>query len=436
MANGTPQDPSRPTGSRRHSLANGHRLEALGEAIDRKAVTVSTRRPRKKRSVGRRVGIVGLVLVGLLATFVGGGYVYAQYKFSKIHKTSSAGEVAVLGNQPFNILEIGSDSRVGLSGVAAAMSGANGYSSQAHSDVVKIMHVDPVTKTIVTLSIPRDTLVTMLQNQSTYGAYNRLNVTLGVGPQLLAQTITANFGIPIAHTIEVSFAGIINAASAIGGVRLDFPYPARDTYSGLRIRQTGCQTISRFQALALVRSRHYEWYEHGMWNTDVTSDYGRIYRQDNFIKAFINKAKHLWNPLTINSLLSNLPQGISLDSNFTLNDLIGLALKFHSLNTNSMTYYTLPTEGSSQSSPLGDVLYVQEPAAEQTLVKIFGAQLLRPTNPPPNTAGQPTMPPVITIPKPVTHPTSKPGTPGKPVHRHPVTTTTVEGDQWFNPVPC
>jgi anionic cell wall polymer biosynthesis LytR-Cps2A-Psr (LCP) family protein len=196
----------------------------------------------------------------------------------------------------------------------------------------------------------------------------------------------------------------------------------------------GCQTISRFQALALARSRHYQWFEHGQWNYDVTSDYGRIYRQDEFIKAFINKAKQLWNPLTINNLLSNLPQGISLDSNFTLNDLIALAWKFHGINANAMTYYTLPTIGSQTSSPLGDVLYVNEPEAEQTLVKIFGSQLLRPTNPPPNTAGQPAMPPVITVPKPVTSSSSATGT-SKPVH-HPVTTTTVEGDQYFNPVPC
>ena len=71
-------------------------------------------------------------------------------------------------------------------------------------------------------------MVTLLANQSLYGKFNRINVNFGNGPSLLAQTITANFGIPINHMILVSFAGLINAADAIGGVYLDFPYPARD----------------------------------------------------------------------------------------------------------------------------------------------------------------------------------------------------------------
>lgn len=424
-------DRTRPRSSRRTGVANATRLEALGDAIDRKAGAPSRRR-KAPASARRRVAISLIVVVGLIGGFLGGGYLYAQYQFSHIHKFSSAGEVAQLGGQPFNILEIGSDSRAGLKGILANQSGAGSVSGQ-RSDVVKVMHVDPVHGTISVLSIPRDTIMTVLQGQATYGRFNRLNVNFSHGPSLVAQTLTANLGIPIAHTIAVSFGGLVNAANAIGGVRINFPYPARDTMSGLRILHTGCQTISHFQALALARSRHYEWYQNGQWTEDVTSDYGRIYRQNVFIKAFINKAKKLWNPLTLNSLLSNLPQGISLDSNFTLNDLVALALRFHSINANAMQYYTLATVPGQ--STLGSVLYVNEPTAEQQLTHIFGAQLLRPTNPPPNASGATPMPPVITVPKakPVTHTSTSTGS----THRTaPVTTTTVEGDQYFDPSPC
>jgi len=107
---------------------------------------------------------------------------------------------------------------VGLSGYVAAQTGAStGQASGQRSDVVKIMHVNPANGTITVLSIPRDTVTTLLANQGLYGKANRLNVNFGTGPSLLAQTITANFGIPIAHTIVVGFAGIINAANAIGG---------------------------------------------------------------------------------------------------------------------------------------------------------------------------------------------------------------------------
>ncbi len=444
MADGRDNDPrSRPHESRRdkrRALANEHRLLALGEAVDNQSGV--TRKPRKHRPhrTRRNLIISAIALLGLIAGVVGGGYLYAQYRFSTIPKIHVAGELPQLTGKPFNILEIGSDSRSGLKGAVASQTGAStGQAGGQRSDVVKIMHVDPATGTISVLSIPRDTVTTLLANQSVYGKFNRINVNFASGPSLLAQTITANFGIPITHTIVVSFSGLINAAVALGGVYLDFPYPAKDTYSGLKIPQAGCQLVNGFEALAVARSRHYEWFENGVWNYDVTSDYGRIDRQNAFMRAMIDRAKRLYNPLTINSFLSKLPQGITLDDNFTLNELIALAVKFHGINPANMLTYTLPT-APGQSAALGDVLYVQQPAAQQMLVSIFGNTLITPTNPPPNAAGQTPLPPTVTT----TSSTSTTTTVPKKAKRHTgstassTTTTTVAtpGQQFFDPVPC
>ncbi len=43
------------------------------------------------------------------------------------------------------------------------------------------------------------------------------------------------------------------------------------------------------------------------------------------MRALIDQAKTLYNPLTLNTFLSKLPQGITLDQNFSLNELISLA---------------------------------------------------------------------------------------------------------------
>ncbi|MHB8826875.1 MAG: LCP family protein, partial [Acidimicrobiales bacterium] len=329
------------------ALANEERLRALGEAVDRRA-GVTPKKTRQKGSRRRRYVIIsGIVVVGLVVALIGGGYLYAQWRFSQISKVTVAGEVARLPGQPFNILSIGSDSRAGLTGLVARQSGATtGQATGQRSDVVKIMHVDPTAGTITILSIPRDTMVTLLANQSLFGRFNRINVNYGNGPSLLAQTITANFGIPISHVVQVNFAGLINAADAVGGVYLDFPYPAKDPYSGLKIRHAGCQLVTGFQALAVARSRHYYWYQNGQWNYDVTSDFGRIQRQNAFLRALLSRVKSIYNPLTLNSFLSKIPQGITLDQNFSLNELIGLAVKFHNLNPNAMKTYTLPTVGA------------------------------------------------------------------------------------------
>lgn len=447
---------------RRRALANEQRLLALGDAVDQRTGASRHRRqhlekPRRRR--GRIAAISAVVVVVLIAGVIGGGYLYARYRFDKIPKVHVAGLKYTVPGKPFNILSIGSDSRVGLSGKVAQETGASTGVAGQRSDVVKIIHVDPTNQTITMLSIPRDTVVTLLANTNLYGRFNRINVNYGNGPALLAQTITANFGIPINHVIQVSFGGLINAAEAIGGVYLDFPYASRDVESGLVVGHPGCHLINGFQALAVARSRHFlyspsnrPWPHDGAalynngdlttlyndgWVLDPTSDYGRIDRQNAFLRAMFDRVKsQLGNPVAINSFLANLPQGVTIDSNFTFSEMIGLALKFHSFNMNSMRTYTLPT----YSGMLGaaDVLYVQEPQTQQLLTQIFGTSLLRPTNPPPTPSGATPMPPVIpvtTTTAPAT--TTSHGGSGKKstTTTAPVTTTTVRAYPW-DPVPC
>ena len=391
----------------------------------------------------RRITIItGVVILGLLVALSGGSYLYAQWRFGQIPKVNVVGELPQLSGRPFNILEIGSDSRAGLSGAVARQTGASTNSvAGQRSDVVKIMHVDPGAGTITVLSIPRDTMVTLLANQALFGKFNRINVNYGNGPSLLAQTITANFGIPINHVIQVSFAGLINAADAIGGVYLDFPYPAKDAYSGLNIPHAGCQLVTGLQALAVARSRHYQWYQNGVWYYDGTSDFGRIDRQNVFLRAMISRAKNLYNPLTINTFLSKIPQGITLDSGFTLNELIAFAVKYHSFNPASMLTYTLPTVAATVA-PVGDVLFALQPQAQQLLVNIFGSSLLTPTNPPPNAQLQTPLPPVVTsttttttlAPTTTTRPTTSTTAKSATGAKTPANPTAVV--PYFDPVPC
>ncbi|HUV57331.1 MAG TPA: LCP family protein [Acidimicrobiales bacterium] len=425
--------------AKKRALANEHRLVALGDALEGREG--DARKPRRGRFSRRtRYAIIaGVTVIGLVVALVGGGYVYANYRFSQIKKIQVSGEVKPISGQPFNILSIGSDSRAGLSGAVAAQTGATtGQVSGQRSDVVKIIHVDPTQGTLSMLSIPRDTMTTLLANTALFGKFNRINVNFGNGPSLLAQTITANFGIPIANTIVVSFGGLINAAQAIGGVYLNFPFPAKDPYSGLNIHHAGCQLVTGFQALAVARSRHYYWYQNGTWNYDGTSDFGRIDRQNAFLRAMLSRAKGLYNPLTINSFLSKIPEGITLDSNFSLNELIGLALRFHSLNPSMIQTYTLPTV-SGTAANVGDVLFVDQPAAQQMLVNIFGNQLIAPTNPPPNSALQTPMPPVVTTTTTTTTVKSTSTSTPKKHQTGATTTTTVNPSAqvpYFDPVPC
>ncbi|MFY9782155.1 MAG: hypothetical protein WAK12_01290, partial [Acidimicrobiales bacterium] len=250
------------------------------------------------------------------------------------------------------------------------------------------------------------------------------------------------------QTIIVSFAGVIDASDAIGGVYLDFPYPSWDPYSGLRILHPGCQLVEGFQALALTRSRHFyyntdhakvfpnvdaspgELYDTG-WQYDPTSDFGRIDRQDAFLRAVIDQSKKLYNPFKLNTFISKLTQGVTLDSTFTLDEMIGLAERFHGINANSIPTYTLPTVAVNNTA-LGDVLYVDEPAAQQQLVSIFGTQLEKPSDPPPNTDNQSAPPPYVAVTTTTTMPANKNGSSTSTT----TTTNPTLAVPAFDPTPC
>ncbi len=232
--------------------------------------------------------------------------------------------------------------------------------------------------------------------------------------------------------MQINFEGFRGAVDAIGGINLNFPYPAMDTYTGLNIQQTGCQHVNGGYSLAVARSRHYEYKKNGYWQYDGTSDYGRIQRQNAFLKAVINQAETKYNPLTLNAFIGSVVQGVTIDSTFSVSDLISLARQFHTFASQSLATATLPTysSNSSEFGYLGSVLYVQQPQAEQVISQFLGDVPETAPTPPPGPYGVvPTT--TTTIPSPTANP-SHGSTPSTSTSTS--TTTTIETD--FDPTPC
>lgn len=410
------------------ATANQGGLDALGAEIARRE---PTRRRRSSRTLRRRaILVLGVVAVVLLA-FVGGSYWYLSYRYGQIQKVTVSDLTPTVSGQPINILVIGSDSRAGLTGAMAAQAGANQVTGQ-RSDVDQIWHLDPAAGTVQIISIPRDTLVSMGPLASQNGQFNRINTAYGAGPASLVNLIQSNFGIPINHVVQVGFGGFVGATDALGGVWMNFPYPARDAYSGLSITTPGCQLLNGTQALAVARSRHFEYEVNGQWLSDGTSDFGRIHRQGTYLRSLVDAAKSKVNPFTLNAFLGAIPQGVTLDSSMSLLDLLDLVYHFHSLNPATLSTQTLPTTSVGYVSPWGDVLFVDQPSAQQMLVSIFGSQLTTPATPPPNTSLESVPPPTITPTTQPLQPSTTQGSSGGTPSPAPTTTTLPP----FDPTPC
>ncbi len=438
-------------------VAAGDRLRALGDAIERSrghgggrgggdlrsggpggdghgagAFVRRGRRGRRGRrpwSTRRKV-LTPLIALVVLALLVAGGlYAYARYRYGEIRKVAVAGLQPVGSGQPFNMLVIGSDSRLGAK--ASTGVGTSSRVTGQRSDVVMIWHVVPATKKITILSIPRDTMTQMVgKDASQFGRFNRINASYNGGPSLLVRTIEDNFGIPINHVVEVNFAGFKGAVDALGGVHMYFRYPARDAWSGLDITSPGCQLLNGTQALAVARSRHYQYEVNGQWIDTPIGDLGRIKRQDAFLRALVQTAKREINPFKLNSFLGSLPAGLVVDKTFSLDDLLRMAIDFHSLTPNAITTYTLPTTTVGAVTPWGDVLFVTQPADQQLLVNIFGNELKRPSAPPPGTTLRPEQPPSVSPSPPASSTTG--ASPGASTASTPAPNSTPT----FDPTPC
>ena len=418
-------------------------LAGLRELGDRIEHAPSRRRAHGSRHGTRRrwkaiiITAVTIAVVG--AGLVAGEYGYVQWKLSQIKSVKCRSCKSTAPGKAFNVLVVGSDSRVGDTGSAAHSFGSASQVGGQRSDTIKIVHVDPAAGVAKVLSIPRDTFVNLLGMPASSGlsTKNKINTAFDDGIEPLVQTIQNTLGIPINHYVTIDFSGVINLVNAVGTISLDFPFPARDddygnNNSGLQITQPGCQSLSGNVALALARSRFYQYYENGSWHSDPSSDLGRIERQNIVISAIIDKANGDLNPIDLNRVLGALVGDITKDPPLSGNDLISLATKYHAFSGSSLQTWTLPTTGV-MTSDYGDVETVQEPQAEQTITQFLGSAAPLPlTTPPLDGNGNPQAASVTaTTPTVATTPSSpKPGTAAAP------TTVPQASPANFDPTVC
>jgi LCP family protein required for cell wall assembly len=418
----------------RHAAPRAKRRPGTMPAGAAAGVVAPTR--KRRRRTGERILRVAVVLVALTLVGASSVYGYLRFRVSQIATIKCPACASVADGSPYNVLIVGSDTRAGNTGSAAQAFGSATLVGGQRSDTIKILHVDPSAGTARLLSIPRDTYVQLsgLPKDSGLSTDNKINAAYNYGPDSLIQTIQSTFGIPISHFVIIDFTGVVNMVNSVGQIQLNFPYPVRDddqgnNNAGLYIPHAGCQTLNGNTALALARSRFYQYeVRPGYWVSDGSGDLGRIQRQNVIIEAIINKARSSYNPLTLNAFLGSLVHDVTIDQNMSASDLFSLAEKYHAFSGSSLMTTTLPTLGA-YSSAAGDVEVVQEPAAEQAIVQFLSGQPSESLTAPLDAYGSP-----VTVP-PTTVPTVPPST--SPSHRQaPTTTTTEPGTGPFNPKPC
>lgn len=212
------------------------------------------------------------------------------------------------GQSRFTVLVVGLDRRPNETGLAY------------RTDTMLLVSIDPATKSLGVLSIPRDLFVSI----PGYSEPQRVNTPMvlgelqrpGYGPQLLMQTVQYNLGIRVHDYVAIDFNTFISIVDAVGGVDMDIPYAISDTsypdmnygYDPFYIK-AGFQHLDGKTALKYARTRHGD------------SDFNRAERQQAVLYAIRDRVLSLnmlpqliaQSPTIWNAISSGISTGLSFD---------------------------------------------------------------------------------------------------------------------------
>lgn len=284
----------------------------------------------RRGRIGRILG--WLLLLGVLV--IGGTLVYVQRQFSNIERVAVADLLAGSNPGGTNYLIVGSDSRENLDPNIENAGAIFGDGSEdiggQRTDTIQILRIsNDGTQHI--LALPRDLYLPIGGD----GALNRINAAYAFGgPELLITTVQQSLGIPVHHYAEIDFAGFIGMVDAVGGVTIDFPYPAYDNKTGLNVTEPGPVVLDSAQALAFVRSRVYTEIIDGQPTVDRTGDLGRVKRQQIFLKSLFGE---IGDPVGQIGLLRNLDVSagsLKIDDRLSFADALKLANQLRGFEPN------------------------------------------------------------------------------------------------------
>jgi LCP family protein required for cell wall assembly len=273
---------------------------------------------QKKRKKRRR-RIARFVLLFLVIAAGVGYYGYNTYSslsqvFSGVesNKSKLRTEEVEITKKPFSILFMGIEDY--------ATDGENG-----RTDSLIFATINPKTKQVTMMSIPRDTRVSIAGTNKK----SKINAAHAYGGEKMAVETVENFlKVPVDHYIKVDFTGFKQIVDVVGGVTVDVPFDFKersdeDWYKEIHF-QKGKQHLNGEEALAYVRMR----------KEDPMGDFGRAKRQRQLLTAVVSELSSASSVLKINDIAKVIGKYAKTD--IPLSDGLALYKKFTDFDTSSI----------------------------------------------------------------------------------------------------
>ncbi|MFE0103155.1 LCP family protein [Streptomyces sp. NPDC059009] len=310
--------------------------------------------PRKKRRWPRRVLLILLALVVLVAAYGTALYFWADSRL-RTTKAFAAYEGEPGPSKGTDWLLIGSDSRSALTPEQRKELHV-GNDQGLNTDTIMVLHYGDSGPYLV--SIPRDSYVPIPGHGK-----GKINSAYAIGgAPLLTRTVEQATGLRLDHYAEVNFLGFVDVVDALGGVRICVPSGGlHDEKSGADF-DAGCQHMDGVQALQYVRARY----------SDPLGDLGRVKRQQQLVSAVADKAvswRVLLPPWELIPFVSASLDALTVDRDTGVGALAQLGLKMEGLSHGSGATTTVPVASEPDIAGVGDVVVWDEEKAG----RLFGA---------------------------------------------------------------
>jgi LCP family protein required for cell wall assembly len=258
-----------------------------------------------------------------------------------------------------NVLVVGSDSRDGLSRKERKELGTGQFTG-TRTDTIMIVQLDPKRHGAAMLSFPRDLLVELCDGSQgrINGAYEIGRLSGVGGPTCLVRTVSKFTGIPIHHYVQIDFQGFVNVVDTLGGVKMYLDEPIQDEDAHVDL-PAGCVTLNGAEALGFVRVRK------------IDSDFGRIARQQRFIREIIDKMSSAEVALNIPKLFRLVNAGakaVETDRSLKLSVMRQIAFSFRDISSDNIDSRTVPAFNRTIS---GVAYVVADPEPAEALFDAF-----------------------------------------------------------------
>ncbi len=287
-----------------------------------------------------------LSIVVLLATFLGIATGYYSSKvlnfLDNISESNPKKDPEVIQNteqlknlEPFSVIILGTD---------VEEHGA------ARSDTIIVATINPDSKDMKMVSIPRDTLITLPN-----GEMEKINAAFATaGPLLTREMVGDYLDIHIDFYASMDFDGLVQLVDAVDGVTVNSDLEFTE---GIEHIEKGVQKLDGKAALAYARMR----------KMDPRGDFGRQDRQKEVIISILKKLNSSKSITNMSAILDSIAP--YLKTNATSEQMIGMGLNY-SPALNNIEQLTIDGEGDSVYFPSYDLdLYVWE-AYEESLAEV------------------------------------------------------------------